>query len=144
MSESMELEWFIEKCKSFGLKITPQRIAIFKEVLSSSEHPSAEKIYSALKKSHPNLSFDTVYRTLLTFVEMGLIQVVSGTGDSRRFDPMLKEHHHMVCLKCGSIIDFDYEEYNNLKAPTNIPDSFSPSKVRVVIEGICKNCQDAK
>ncbi len=62
---------FLNKCKRAGLKITPQRIAIYKEVLESGNHPSAEDIYRKVKEFHPGISFDTVNRTLLTFADMG-------------------------------------------------------------------------
>jgi len=139
--EKNDLDEFINKCKSFGLKITPQRIAIYQEVLVSSNHPSAEAIYRNIKDTHPNISFDTVNRTLLTFADMGLIQIVEGSGDARRFDINTEQHHHVRCTKCGSITDFYWEKYNNLEIPEEIHEKFSVNKIRVVIEGICNSCQ---
>ncbi|MCX8116856.1 MAG: transcriptional repressor [Desulfobacterota bacterium] len=135
------LDDFIEACKAFGLKITPQRIAIYEEVLKATDHPSAEGIYRILKPSHPNLSFDTVNRTLLTFAEMGLIQIVEGSGDVRRFDPNIEQHHHLRCLGCGSITDFYDRTLDHLKIPKAIRETFSVKKVRVVIEGTCHRCR---
>lgn len=140
--EKENLEILIKKCKDFGLKITPQRIAIYKEILNSFDHPSAEAIFRKIKNAHPNISFDTVNRTLLTFAEMGLIQIVEGTGYARRFDAQAEQHHHLLCMKCGEIIDFYFKKYNNLEIPKEIKEKFLVKKIKVVIEGICPLCQD--
>lgn len=140
--EKENLGIFIKKCKDFGLKITPQRIAICKEILNSSDHPSAEAIYKKIKNAHPHISFDTVNRTLLAFARMGLIQIVEGSGYARRFDPRAEKHHHLLCMKCGKIIDFYFKKYNNLEIPKEIKEKFLVQKIKVVIEVICPLCQD--
>ncbi|MDW7973457.1 MAG: transcriptional repressor [Thermodesulfovibrio sp.] len=132
---------FIQKCKEFGLKITPQRMAIYKEVLNSGNHPSAEVIYKRVKQSHPAISFDTVNRTLLTFAEIGLLEIVEGSGDVRRFDPNTKNHHHFRCRNCGKIVDFYYDKYNNLEVPEQIKKKFDIKKIRVILDGICDECK---
>lgn len=137
------LEKFAKKCKDFALKITPQRIAIYREILNSSAHPSADAIYRNVKATHPNISFDTVNRTLLTFAQMGLIQIVEGSGDVRRFDPNVAPHHHLRCIKCGAIIDFYQKEYNNLKIPRGIKEKFLVKKIRVLVEGVCPDCRSS-
>jgi len=139
--EKWNLDEFLEKCKTFGLKITPQRIAIYEEVLTSSNHPSAEAIYRNIKEAHPNISLDTVNRTLLTFAEMGFIQIVEGSGDVRRFDPNTKRHHHLRCIRCGAILDFYHHKYDQLEIPKEIEEKFSVNRIRVVLEGICNSCQ---
>ncbi|MGB9701058.1 MAG: Fur family transcriptional regulator [Thermodesulfobacteriota bacterium] len=139
--EKKILENFIKKCKDLGLKITPQRIAIYKEILNSSDHPSAETIYRNLRDTQPHISFDTVNRTLLTLAEMEIIQIVEGSGDVRRFDPNAEPHHHLRCLKCGAIADFFYKKYNNLTIPKEVKEKFLVKKTRVVIEGICDSCR---
>ncbi|MCX8034045.1 MAG: transcriptional repressor [Thermodesulfovibrio sp.] len=133
---------FVQKCKEFGLKITPQRIAIYKEVLNSGNHPSAEAIYKRVKQSHPAISFDTVNRTLLTFAEIGLLEIVEGSGDVRRFDPNNKNHHHFRCKNCGKIIDFYNKTYDNLEIPDYIKERFIVNKIKVLLEGICNNCME--
>lgn len=139
--EKENLDKFIKNCKASGLKITPQRIAIYKEVLNSADHPSAETIYKNMKYAHPNISFDTVNRTLLTFAEMGLIQIVEGSGDVRRFDANVEKHHHLRCINCGEIIDFYYKKYDDLEIPQEIRKKFLVKKIRVVIEGTCPSCR---
>lgn len=140
----INLDKFIKKFKAAGLKITPQRIAIYKAVLNSINHPSAEAIYQKIRDAHPNISFDTVNRTLLTFAELGLIQIVEGSGDVRRFDANIEQHHHLRCKNCGAVIDFYYKNFNDLNIPPEIRQKFLVQKIRVVLEGICPNCQKSK
>lgn len=139
-TENKSLKEFFKRCKDFGLKITPQRIVIYEEVLNSKDHPSAEVIYKKIKKSHPGISFDTVNRTLLTLAEIGLLEIVEGSGDVRRFDPNYTQHHHFRCKNCGKIVDFNYERYNSLEIPDEIKEKFSVNKIKVVLEGLCSNC----
>jgi Fur family peroxide stress response transcriptional regulator len=87
---SMELDkkirWLRDRCREVGLKITPQRVAIYRELLETDEHPSAERLHEKIRKKLPNISLDTVNRTLLTLSEIGAAYVVEGTGDAKRFD----------------------------------------------------------
>ncbi len=122
------------------MKITPQRMIIYKELKKSREHPSASVIYERIRKSFPNISFDTVNRTLLTFLQFGIIKSVEGSGDPKRFDPNVHDHHHFICVKCGRIVDFDNEEFDNLQIPEEIKKKFKVLRHRVVIEGICDRC----
>ncbi len=134
------MESFSKKCRVNNLKITPQRAGIYKELLKAKDHPSADMMYKRMRKNLPNISFDTVYRTLLSFFEIGIADVVEGYGEPKRFDPDTREHHHFRCIKCGNIIDFHSDIYNNLQIPEEIKGKFNVIKKRVVLEGICKNC----
>jgi len=135
------LEFFLKKCKEYRLRVTPQRISIYQELVKAKDHPSAEKMYQRLKGRFPHLSFDTVYRTLLTFAEIGLAHPVEGSGSPRRFDPFLTPHHHMHCIRCDTIFDFHEESYDKLKVPDNIRKKFNILNKKVVLEGICRKCR---
>jgi Fur family peroxide stress response transcriptional regulator len=141
MSESDCLAQFIEHCKKSGLRITPQRCAVYKELMKSKKHPTADEMFQTVKKEFPNISYDTVNRTLLTFAEIGLVDVVSTKGGPRRFDPVMDNHHHFHCVNCGKIIDFYSEQYNDLQIPKNIQDDFTVFTKRVVLNGLCKQCR---
>ncbi|MCB4791460.1 MAG: transcriptional repressor [Elusimicrobia bacterium] len=129
-----------EAFKNAGLKFTPQRVLIYKLLLNNKDHPSADNIYQKIHKKHPNISFDTVHRTLLSFAEIGLVRLVEGYGDAKRFDPDINNHHHMRCLKCGKIMDFQNTAYDNLKEPAGIEKQFKVISKKVVLEGYCKKC----
>ena len=134
------LDLFCWKSRQTGLKITPQRMAIFQELLKAKDHPTADDIYKRIVKKIPNISFDTVNRTLLTFSRIGMINVVEGYGQAKRYDPDLGLHHHFRCVRCGCIIDFRNKDYDNIAVPTEISKRFSVTSKKVVLEGHCGRC----
>jgi Fur family peroxide stress response transcriptional regulator len=134
------LKAFAEKCRRKKLRVTPQRTEIFKILLKLQTHPSAEGVYRVVKTRFPNISFDTVNRTLLTFAEIGLIDVVEGYGDPRRFDLNLEHHHHFYCMNCRKITDLFCEAFDQLAVPKDIKERFTVTNKRVVLRGFCDNC----
>jgi Fur family peroxide stress response transcriptional regulator len=128
-------------CREHSLSITPQRVAIYKELISSDEHPSAINIYNKVRSYYPNISLDTVNRTLLTFHKIGLTKIVESTGEPKRFDPNLESHHHFRCIRCGEIIDFRDESYDALEIPAAIKDKFVVLEKKVHLEGFCDQCR---
>ena len=139
-----DLESFRERCSQHNLKMTPQRIAIYEAIIDSTEHPSADAIFRKLQKTFPTISFDTVNRTLATFAHIGMLHVVEGHGDSKRFDPNLAKHHHFRCVKCGAIIDFTNEEYDAITVPPSLRKRFTVSTIKVLLEGVCTACRTKK
>ncbi len=135
------MDFFREKCKKHNLKITPQRIVIYKELLKSKNHPNTDVLYKSVKKIIPDISFDTVNRTLLTFSEIGIVNIVEGYGEPRRYDPNIENHHHFRCVKCNTIIDFDYKSYDNIEVPEKINKKFVVRNKKVLLEGYCNKCR---
>jgi Fur family peroxide stress response transcriptional regulator len=123
-----------------GLKKTPQRWAIWMELQDNASHPSADAIYRRVREGFPHISYDTVNRTLVHFAELGMVHVVEGTSEVKRFDPRTGEHHHLRCLRCGSIVDFQHKAYDALAVP-QLPGRFKIMRRKVVLEGICEACQ---
>ena len=135
--------WFIEKCRENGLKVTPQRIEIYKSLCDSDDHPSAELICRRVRRSYPGISLDTVNRTLLKLSQIGLAFIVEGTGEARRFDAEMDNHQHLRCVKCRKIIDFHYEPFDSIELPAGIGDGFSVRRSTVYFEGVCEQCTAA-
>ncbi|MCP4612565.1 MAG: transcriptional repressor [Planctomycetes bacterium] len=131
---------FTSQCREAGLKVTPQRIVIYRELLQTDEHPSAEMLYEKVKETLPNISLDTVNRTLLTFNEIGVAFTVEGSGGARRYDGGLNEHQHFRCVKCKRIIDFHHKPFDNLKLPPEINKQFTVLRKSVYLEGLCNLC----
>lgn len=131
---------FIEKCEKNNLKVTPQRIAIYKELIKSENHPSINYIYNKIKKLYPSISFDTVNRTLLTFAEIGIANIVEGSGGPKRFDPNNEDHHHFICLKCNTIIDFYDSSIDNMEIPKELQENTKIIRKKIVLEGFCSKC----
>jgi len=135
------MDIFYRRSKENGLKITPQRTAIYQELLKAKDHPSANIIYRRLVKKIPNISFDTVNRTLATFSKIGIANVVEGYGQPKRFDPDITIHHHFRCVQCDTIIDFHNKAYDNITVPQEIQKQFTVWNKKVVLEGLCNKCK---
>ncbi len=138
------LELFREKCRRSNISVTPQRVAIYSCLMGAKDHPGAEDIYNRIKITFPDISIDTVYRTLSTFSQMGLVSEVEGYGEARRYDPDLKPHHHFRCTKCNKIVDFHKESFDKLRLPAEISRKYRVSSVKVVAEGLCDKCKKGK
>lgn len=128
-------------CRRQGLKITPQRMAIYKTLIESKEHPSADMVYRRVRKTFPNISLDTVNRTLLTLAEIGAAFTVEGSGDVKRFDGNLQSHQHFKCLKCKRIIDFHHKPFDDISLPKKISRKFTILRKTVYLEGLCDLCK---
>ncbi len=135
-----KMDAFQTRCRERGLKVTPQRMAIYRELIKSKEHPSADMLYRKVRKIFPNLSLDTVNRTLLTLAEIGAAFIVEGSGDVKRFDGCLESHQHFKCVKCKRIIDFYHKSFDNIAIPKSISNKFTVLKKTVYLEGICNSC----
>ena len=133
-------ELFVEKCRRLGLKLTHQRLEIYKVLAAGKNHPSAEDIYSTLTPAMPTLSLDTVYRTLVTFERNGLIDRVEVLDDRARFDANLNGHHHMVCKRCRKAIDFYWPVIDDLDVPAETEGWGDIESLHIELRGICKSC----
>lgn len=134
-------EIFKQKCQTHHLKITPQRTIIFNALIKAKDHPSADELYKRVKKSLPHISFDTVYRTVLTFSKVGIVNIVEGYGDAKRFDSNFQNHHHFRCLHCNAIIDFYDKTYDDIPITKEFKKEFTVLNKKVVLEGYCSDCK---
>jgi Fur family peroxide stress response transcriptional regulator len=139
-NQAILMAFFRHKCKEHNLRITPQRSVIYKELISSKDHPSASTVFKKVREIFPDISFDTVNRTLLTFAEIGIVSMVEGYGEPKRFDADINSHHHFRCIKCNNIIDFQHKPFNKIKVPGYIQKQFTVLNKRVLLEGICDKC----
>ena len=137
LSESL----FREKSHEHGLRVTPQRLAIFSIIQKSNEHPNADSVFRKVRKIYSNISFDTVNRTLLTFARIGILKVVEGYGYPKRFDPKLDNHHHFHCTRCNNIIDFHEKAFDDIKIPGSLAQQYIITDKKVILEGICNKCR---
>lgn len=140
-TQNVTFEFFQKKCREGNLKITPQRSAIYEALAKDRGHPCADVVFQRIRKKIPNISFDTVNRTLLTFAGLGLLKVVEGHGRPKRFDPQTHSHHHFQCIKCNKIIDFYDKALDAIKVPKDIESRCRVTDKKVVLEGICADCK---
>lgn len=135
-----KIELFRRVCKERNIKVTPQRLEIFLVVVDAEDHPSAEDVLKRVRKKLPTVSLDTVYRTLSTFEQLGLIAKVSFLEGKTRFDPNTKHHHHLVCTKCKKVKDFAWHEIDEIKLPPEAEGWGEVKRKVVEVRGICSEC----
>lgn len=128
-----------------GLRVTPQRIAIYGAVVTLYNHPAAEQIIDYIRKKQPNVSIATVYKVLDALVEHKLIKRVNTQRDITRYDAILEPHHHIFYSDSDKITDFvDYELSSMLKdyfTKKEIP-GFIIEDIRLNIIGKSKKTAD--
>ncbi len=138
------VERFKDVARQAGVKLTQQRLEIFRKVAASVDHPSAEAVLKALRPRMPTVSLDTVYRTLWLLSELGLVSTLGPKRESVRFDANLAPHHHFVCVRCGLARDFESAELGALRVPASVAEFGSVEAVHVEVRGICSRCRNRR
>ncbi|WP_461204716.1 transcriptional regulator PerR [Clostridium sp. DL1XJH146] len=128
--------------KEKKLKLTPQRIAVFKYLKSTNEHPSAETIYKALQKDYPTMSLATVYKALKTLVSVKLVQELNVGEGNFRYDANVEPHPHIQCIHCGKVDDIMGVSYSSLNDSIKNYTDYEILSNQVYFYGICKNCNN--
>jgi Fur family peroxide stress response transcriptional regulator len=134
------LQQFIERCRAHQLKITPQRVAIYREITRKADHPTADEVFRRVRGEYPNISFDTVNRTLSTFTDIGVLEAVEVFGGGKRFDRDPAEHHHFHCIECRRVFDFYDTDLTDIEIPEVIQKKFHITSRRLVLRGVCEAC----
>jgi Fe2+ or Zn2+ uptake regulation protein len=140
-----DLKTFEEFCRSHGLSVTHQRLAIFEALASSREHPSAEQLHKAVQRRIPTLSLATVYKNLEALKAIGAVADVNPLHEQGRYEAALpgtgagQRHHHLVCVSCKKVRDLHDSELDRLRVRD--AQGFDVRAVRVQAEGLCPECQ---
>lgn len=122
-----------------GLKVTPQREAVFRALHDNDVHPTAEAVHAMVTETMPTVSLRTVYQVLNDLALMGEIQSLDvGTGASR-FDPNVDAHHHLVCSGCGKVRDL-HVDFDGVRVPAGAEQGFTVDAAEVVFRGRCDAC----
>jgi Fur family peroxide stress response transcriptional regulator len=135
------MESFEEACRSADLKLTHQRLEIYRELATATDHPCAETLHRRLLKHMPTLSLDTVYRTLATFAQHHLVKKVQTVDSQARFEAEMSQHHHVICDSCKEIMDFQWGSFDASSVPGDIEQWGSITNKNVTIHGTCRKCQ---
>ena len=134
------LDDFRKVCAASGVKLTPQREAIFREVARSRKHPDAETVFKRLRRRLPMLSLDTVYRNLCLFDGLGLMERVAVGSHRARFDADTAAHQHIVCASCGDVRDFQDPSFSRFRPPDEVRKWGRMRSLYVEVRGICATC----
>ena len=131
---------FESDCRKRGIRVTPQRLAVYRAVVEDTTHPSAEEVHARLHGRMSSLSQATVYRTLEFLEAQGMVRRVSTTQSLCRFDANVGAHQHLVCRECGAIRDWQggttrFDELRQVEAG-----GFRVQEVDIRLVGICSRC----
>lgn len=126
-----------------GLKSTSQRDIILNSFLSSDRHQTIEELYLNLRAKHPKIGYATVYRTLKLFAEAGIAKEIHfGDGQTRYEHVAEGEHHdHLVCTRCGAIVEFENETIEKLQDDVATAHGFLIETHKLELYGICAKCR---
>ena len=130
----------LEMLKKSSVRITPQRHAILEYLIDSMSHPTADEIYKALEGKFPNMSVAKVYNNLRVFREVGLVKELTYGDSSSRFDFTTSDHYHVICMDCGTIVDFHYPGLDEVEHLASHVTGFKVFQHRMEVYGVCPNC----
>ena len=134
------MKLFETVCRSEGIKVTHQRLEVFREVAQAGDHPDADQIFQRVRGRMPTVSLDTVYRSLWLLKDLGLVVMLGSSRERTRFDANLDRHHHFVCGQCGFTRDFYSVDLDNISLPDSV-DSFGEIEAaHVEVRGVCRAC----
>ena len=124
------------------MKFSKQRELILNEVMNSRLHPTADSIYTNLKKDNPGLSLGTVYRNLTQLTEHGFIAKLSIPNQSDRFDRNIKPHAHLICEKCNNIFDIESNSIDKFLNSLSDKENIEISNYDIILKGTCTKCKN--
>jgi Fe2+ or Zn2+ uptake regulation protein len=140
VSDMKSVEELTGRFRDGGLRVTPQRQAIFRLLHDNDEHPTVESLYEAARAEMPTISLKTVYQTVHDLESMGEVALLDvGTG-SVRVDPNVEDaHHHLICTSCGKVRDV-LVDVGALRIPARDRRGFAVANVEVHFRGVCEEC----
>jgi Fur family ferric uptake transcriptional regulator len=129
-----------------NLKSTSQRDTILNVFVEAGRHLSAEELYARVKKSHPGIGYATVYRTLKLLAEAGLAQERRFEDGFTRYEHASQDahHDHLICTRCGAIIEFENESIEALQQDVARKNRFKVQSHKLELYGLCAVCQGKK
>ena len=133
------MERGVEILKNHGIRITQQRLAIYKVLLDKGGHFTAEDIYGKIKADNPAVSLATVYTILEVFKEKGLVNEIRIRFGKSDYEARTEWHHHFLCARCKVIYDIDIELCPSLKKKQ--VDGHSIERLQGYFYGTGKKCK---
>jgi len=131
----------VEILKAKDIQVTPQRLAIFEQLMGRKDHPSAEMIFNEIKGDFPSLTLVTVYNTLQKLESTNLCIKVNPLHASARYDGNTELHQHLVCTHCQKIIDI-HDAAISVELPALIAERYNIVDQSLIFYGTCLECQE--
>ena len=125
-----------------GARLTSQRVVIMDIIQRSDKHLDANEIFRRAVNKIPRLSLATVYRTLSKLKELGIVEELHFSDDHHHYEAKSgREHHHLVCLDCGRVTEFQYPLSKNITSNVKEAKGFKIIDTEVRISGYCSKCR---
>jgi Fe2+ or Zn2+ uptake regulation protein len=136
------MDTYIQAFRDAGWRITPQRRLIFEILAEEVDHPMAEEVYQRAVREMPDISRSTVYNTLNALVEVGALDKVQDvSAGGTRYDTEIDHHHHLYCLRCGTLIDV-HQTFEGLTLASEKDQGYQIVRRQVTFYGYCPECRD--
>ena len=120
-----------------GLRVTNQRLLVMQIIQQGQGHLDADAIYRRAREKNPRLSLSTVYRTLQTFKRLG-------DEGHHHYEKRSTQHHHLVCLGCGRVVEFQYPSANLIKKNVREARDFEITSSEIRMTGYCPKCRQER
>ena len=133
----VQFENLLDELKNKNIRLSHQRLKVLEYLTENYIHPTADQIYNGLHHDVPTLSKTTVYNTLNSLTEAGLIRVINIEGNETRYDINTQDHGHFKCESCKKIYDFNID-IDSIK--THELDNFKVNYKNIYFKGVCQQC----
>lgn len=136
-------EAIYQKLSSSGQRVTSQRLLLLDLIRKQKGHLDADDLYRRARQLNPRLGLSTVYRTLRLFKELGLVEELHFQPEHHHYEQRAsREHHHLVCLRCGRITEFESRHTKGLRDEVSRRHHFRVTGGEINLTGYCADCQD--
>ena len=144
MDTQQRIDHLLDLLRERGNRLTPQRVAILRAIVNHPGHPSAEQVHHDILRDFPTTSLATVYKTIALLKDVGEILELGFGDDGSRFDGRKPyPHPHLICTRCGMIMDSEVENFQILIDNLASKNGFSVKTHRFDIFGLCSSCNES-
>lgn len=132
--------------KDAGYKYTKQRARVYEVFLKNQDkHLITEEVYNLVAEKDPEMGIATIYRTVQLFHKLGILDQIAFDDNILRYELRLKQeghrHHHLVCLNCGKVEEFDADDLNELEEEIEREKNFKIIDHTLKFMGYCEDCR---
>lgn len=135
--------WLVQRLRERGQRVTAQRLVIYKTLRRLGRHVTAEEVLEAVADQLPSVALPTVYATLEVLEELGAVRRIATGGGTAIYDPVLDQHHHVVCSRCGAVEDLRADVDAEPAVAASVAMGFDVRSVAVTVQGLCSSCSAA-
>ncbi|HSJ08174.1 MAG TPA: transcriptional repressor [Longimicrobiales bacterium] len=130
-----------EALEANGQRFTEQRSAVYRFLIGTESHPTADEVFTRVRGEIPDISLATVYKSLETLVGCGLAMKLTYGDGSARYDGRTDPHPHARCLRCDAVLDVPGRLDGAALAGVGVPDAFVVQGYRLELVGLCAACR---